>query len=153
MAQTNVTGSLVNFRYREIGDTQWITIVCTENSQFQITNEVSTKRTNCGVVKSIAIPDFNASGGAVQNATPTAFEASYQAIKALQMGQTKVQFSWISLADVAAGLTIGQGVSNYGLGYFTDSTATASAEASGVLSFTWKFEGTGNLDSFDTSGS
>jgi hypothetical protein len=153
MAVTNVQGTLVNFKYREIGDTDWITVVCTEDSQFQITNEVSTRRTNCGIVKSVSDPDFNASGNAVQNATPTTLEASYQAVKALQMSKTKVQFSWISAADVAAGLTEGQGVSNYGLGYFTDSTATASAEADGVMTFSWTFEGTGNLDSFDTSGS
>lgn len=153
MAQTNVQGTLVNFRYRSIGDTNWITLVCTEDSQFQITNETSTRRTNCGVVKSVADADFSASGNAVQNATPTAFEASYQAVKALQMSKEKVQFSYISLADVAAGLTEGQGISNYGLGYFTDSVASASAEADGVLSFSWSFEGTGNLDSFDTSGS
>lgn len=153
MAQTNVQGTLVNFKYRSIGDTEWITLVCTEDSQFQITNETSTRRTNCGIVKSISDPDFSASGNAVQNATPTQFEASYQAVKALQISKEKVQFSYISAADAAAGLTEGQGISNYGLGYFTDSTASASADADGVLAFSWSFEGTGNLDSFDTSGS
>jgi len=39
------------------------------------------------------------------------------------------------------------------LGYFTDSTVTASAEAGGVMSFSWKFEETGFLDDFDESGS
>lgn len=148
---TEVQGSLVNFQYRSIGDVDWITLVCTEDSQFQITNETSTRRTNCGIVKSVADPDFNASGNAVQNATPTVFEASYAAVKALQIAKEKVQFRYISSADVAAGLLEGEGIYNYGLGYFTDSTATASANADGVLSFSWSFEGTGDLDSFDQS--
>lgn len=152
MPLTEVKGSLVVLRVKEPTEVDWLNLVCLENSSFEITNEVTTRRTNCGVIKSISDPDFNASGTAVQNATPTSVEASYAQVKAWQVARTKLHFQYISLADVAAGLTEGEGVNNYGLGYFTSTTLSAAAEgAEGTLSFDFTMEGTGNLDDFDES--
>lgn len=148
MASTEVQGSLVNMRLREVGDTPFLTMVCTEDSTFEITNESSTRRTNCGIKKSLADADFTASGNAVHNATPTSSEVSYAQVKAWQLAKTKLQFRYISSADVAAGLTEGEGVHNFGEGKFTSSSLTASADADGVVSFAWTFEGEGTLDVF-----
>lgn len=130
------------------------TLVCTEDSQFRVTNETSERRTNCGVKTSIAIPTFNASGNAVQNPTPTSLEVSYNDVKDWQMTQTLLDFQYINDADTANNIPEGDGVNNFGSGYFTDSTFTGSAEADGVGSFSWTFTGTGNLDQYETeSGS
>ncbi len=147
---SEVSGRLINFKYRQNGTLdEFKTLVCTEDTQFQITNETSERRTNCGVKTGIAIPTFNASGNAVQNPTPTALEGSYQEVKAAQIANTKMDFQYISDADPANSLIEGEGVNNFGSGYFTDSTFTGSAEADGVGSFSWSFTGTGILDVYD----
>lgn len=147
---SEVQGKLINLRVRVNGTLDdFKTLVCTEDSQFQITNETNERRTNCGIKTSVAIPTFNASGNAVQNPTPTALEVSYNDVKAWQMGNTKLDFKYISDADPANSLSEGEGVNNYGSGYFTDSTFTGSAQADGVGSFSWSFTGTGTLDQFD----
>lgn len=144
-----VQGNLVNFQVREIGQTDWQTLVCTSDSQFALTNEITKRRTNCGIKASVSAPDFNASGNAVHNADPTADEVSYNDVKAWQKDQTKLEFRYLSLADAGAGLTEGEGFLNYGRGYFTESTLTASAESDGIASFSWTFEGVGFIDDFD----
>lgn len=144
---TEVQGNLVNFQVRAIGETDWRTLVCTLDSQFSITNEVNKRRTNCGITASVSDPDFNASGNAVHNAEPAAEELSYNDVKGYQIAKTKLEFRYLSLAD--ANLTEGEGFTNYGRGYFTESTLTASAEANESASFSWTFEGIAFLDDFD----
>jgi hypothetical protein len=147
---SQITGKLINMKVRVNGTTdEFKTLVCTEDSQFQITNETSERRTNCGVKVNLSDPTFNASGNALQNPTPTEEEVSYNDVKGWQKTKTKLDFQYISDADTANGLTEGQGVNNFGSGYFTESTFTGSAEADGVGSFSWSFTGTGTLDEFD----
>lgn len=151
MAITQVKGNLVNMQVREVGDTDWLTLVCTEDSQFTLTNELTKIRTNCGILGAPAEVEFNASGNAVHNATPTALEVAYNDVKGWQKDRTLLQFRYLSLADAEAGLTEGEGFSNFGIGYFTESVLSASAEADGIARFSWTFEGVGDLDDFDQS--
>lgn len=144
-----IQGNLVNLKLREPGDPDFLTLVCTEDTQFQITTEVSKRRTNCGVKTSVADVDFNVSGNAVQNADPTASEVSMTQIKTWIMGKQKLEFWYTNDADVPNGIAAGEGVNNYGNLYFTDVTSTASAEADGILSFSFTAEGTGTLDEYD----
>lgn len=147
---SEIQGRLINMKVRVSGTTdEFKTLVCTEDSQFQISNETSERRTNCGLKTGISDPTFNASGNAVQNPEPTTEEVSYNDVKGWQKTKTKLDFKYISDADSVNGLDEGEGVNNYGSGYFTESTFTGSAEADGVGSFSWTFTGTGILDEFD----
>lgn len=148
---TEVQGNIVNFQIREIGEQDWRTLVCTLDSSFTITNEVNKRRTNCGITASISDPDFSASGNAVHNAIPAAEEVSYNDVKGYQKNKTKLEFRYLSLAD--DNLTEGQGFTNYGRGYFTESTLTGSAEGNESASFSWSFEGIAFLDDFDEAQS
>lgn len=149
---SEVQGKLINFRVREnaVGGA-FKTLVCTEDSQFQITNEKNEKRTNCGIKTSIADPSFTASGNAVQNVNPTSTEVSYNDVKEWQKDKTKLDFQYINDVDAANGLTEGEAISIIGSGYFTDSTYTGSAAADGIGSFSWSFTGTGTIDEYDES--
>lgn len=151
MATNSISGKLINFKYRLPGETDWLTIVCTEDSSFTITSEITTRPTNCGIVGQPGIPNFSASGGAVQNVQPTEFEANYQAIKELIKAGTKVEFSYISEADAAQGFAEGDAINNSGVGYFGELGAAASADDGEVLTFSWSFTGVGVLDEFDES--
>jgi hypothetical protein len=149
---SEIQGSLINFKVRVNGtEDEFKTLVCTEDSQFQITNETSERRTNCGVKTSIADVTFNASGNAVHDYTPSATMVSYNEVKTYQKNKTKLDFTYENDADVPNGITEGEAVSITGSGYFTDSTFTGSAEADGIGSFSWTFSGTGTLDEFDES--
>ena len=58
---SEVAGKLVNMRIRVNGtQDEFKILVCTEDSQFQITNETSERRTNCGVKASAGVCPSNA---------------------------------------------------------------------------------------------
>lgn len=141
-------GSLIQFKVRENGTADPLkTLVCTEDTTFNITNEISKRRTNCGVKTGIADAEFTASGNAVYNYTPGGTEVSWDDIKEWQKSKTKLDFVYENDAD--SPLAQGAALSAVGSGYFTETTFTGSAEADGIGSFSWTFEGTGTLDSFD----
>jgi len=148
---SEIAGKLINFKYRVPPETDWTTIVCTEDSTFTISADIATKETNCGIKAKPGIPTFSASGNAVQNVEPTALEGNYQDIKALIVDGTKVQFSYISEADAASGFTEGEAINNFGNGYFGNLGAAASAGSDGFLTFSWEFTGVGVLDEYDES--
>lgn len=145
-----VQGSLINFRVRSnaLGGS-FKTLICTEDSQFDINNEVTQRRTNCGIKTSVADADFSGSGNAVYDYEPTASQVSWEEIKNWQKSKTKLDFQYINDADAGSGLTEGEAVIVTGSGYFTATSLTASAESDGIGSFSWTFTGTGTLDSYD----
>lgn len=145
-----IQGSLIQFKVRANGTgNPFKTLICTEDSQFHITNESSQRRTNCGIKTSIADPEFNASGNAVFDFEPGGTELSYDEVKEFQKSKTKLDFQYINDADVPNGITQGEAVSLLGSGFFTESTLQASAQSDGIGSFSWTFTGTGTLDSYD----
>ena len=147
-----ITGKFINFKVRVNGTADaFKAVACTEDSQFQITNETSERRTNCGIKTGIADPTFNGSGNAVQEIPAAADHVSYNEVKGWQKTKTKLDFTYENDADTANGIAEGDAVTIIGSGYFTDSTYNASAEADGVGSFSWTFSGTGTLDEFDES--
>ena len=148
---SEIAGKLINFKYRVPPSLDWITIVCTEDSSFTISVDIATKETNCGIKAAPGIPNFSASGNAVQNVEPTALEGNYQDVKALTIAGTKVQFQYISEADVAQGFTEGEAINNFGNGYFGNLGAAAAATSDGFLTFSWEFTGVGTLDEYDES--
>lgn len=148
---SEISGKLINFKYRVPPETDWTVIVCTEDSSFTISVDIATKETNCGIKAAPGIPNFSASGNAVQNVEPTALEGNYQDVKALILAGTKVQFQYISEADVAQGFTEGEAINNFGNGYFGNLGAAAAATSDGFLTFSWEFTGVGTLDEYDES--
>lgn len=147
-----IKGTLVNLWVRVSGTSNaFKRLICLENSTFQITNETSERRTNCGIKTSIADPTFNASGTAVQDPLTDSTSVSYADIKAWMKANTKLDFNYKNEADAANGIDVGEGIQNYGSGYFTELTANASAEADGLLTYDFTFTGTGTLDNYDGS--
>jgi hypothetical protein len=145
-----IQGSLINFKVRVNGTNDaFRTMICTEDTTFNIDNETTERRTNCGIKQGIADPTFNATGNAVFDYGPDATEVSYDEVKEWQKAKTKLDFQYLNAADVAAGITEGEAISISGSGRFTSSSFNASAEADGVGSFSWTFTGSGTLDEYD----
>lgn len=143
----NITGTLVKFWVRDQGTTQWREVVCLEDSTFTITNEVSKRRTNCGIKTSVADAEFTASGNAVSDNNPTSAQADYNYIKTRVKAKQIQEFRYYNDADSANGVSAGY-MNNFGDGYFTELGAAASAESDGLLTFSFTFEGTGTLDDY-----
>ncbi|MBL7739053.1 MAG: hypothetical protein JNK14_07530 [Chitinophagaceae bacterium] len=146
-----VGGKLVNFWYRRSGTSNpFKKIVCVEDSEFTITSELSKRRTNCGLKGVPSDPEFSASINAVQNINPGALEGNYEDIKSFITNKYKADFQYASDEDAANGVGYGDGIFNYGSGYFSELGAAASAESDGLLTFSVNFEGVGVLDVYDT---
>lgn len=146
----DIQGSLINFKVRVNGTSdEFKYIACTEDTTFNIDNETTERRTNCGIKQGVADATFNATGNAVQEVPPASDHVSYNEVKAWQKAKTLLDFNYINEADSGAGITEGEAVSITGSGRFTSSSYNASAEADGIGSFSWTFSGTGTLDEYE----
>lgn len=146
-----VKGKLVNLEIRRNGTTDpFKTMVCTEDSTFDITVAISKRQTNCGRKGAPGIPDFKSTLNAVQNVNPGALEMAYEDVKDFILNDYKADFRYISAADSSQGLGPGDGMYNYGSGYFSGLGASASAADGEVLTYSVELEGVGTLDNFDS---
>lgn len=146
-----IAGRFINFRVRVNGSgAAFKQLVCTEDTQFPIDVEVSTRRTNCGPITNVAEPTFSVSGNAVHNLVPTASEVSYNDVVEWIKDGTKLDWNYYNEADTANSIAEGEAVSRSGSGFFTNVTYDASAEADGFGGFSFTFTGTGTLDEYDT---
>jgi hypothetical protein len=145
---SEVNGDLIVFKVRVNGaGGSFKQIVCTDTVSFDISNDVSTKKTSCGPKTQLTDPTFSASGSGVFENEPLVTQVSWDEIKEWQKSKTKLDFQFVN-TDAAAGLTEGEAVSVTGSGYFTSSTFTGSSE-DGFSTFDFTFTGTGTIDSYD----
>lgn len=145
-----VTGTLVNLWLRVSGTLNaFKKVICVEDSQFDITSESNTRRTNCGLKTSITDPEFTASVNAVQDPNPTSTQLAYNDLKAWMKSKTKLDFNYKNDVDAPNGLDEGEGIANWGSCYLTSLGAAASADADGLLTYSVEITGTGSLDNYD----
>lgn len=145
---TELQGALVAFKVRDYGSTSaFKTIVCEETVTFDVSNDVSTTKTKCGVFKGVLAPDFKANGSAVANFVPTSSEYSYNALIEDQKALTKKEFVFESLSDGTN--NEGHLLRMSGAGYFVNSQMTGNNGE--TVKFTWSFEGTGTLGSTESA--
>lgn len=146
MAATEVQGSHIGFYMRDAGSTDpYLRVVCEETLTFNITNDINTTKTKCGVFKGIDVADFKANGQAVCNITPTASEMSYDEMVTIQLARTKQEFVLQNEAYTADGTSyaLGEVIKLAGECYINDTQLTAPVDD--VLKFTWSVEGSGTL--------
>lgn len=147
---TQASGILVNAYVRDPGVTQWRKIVCTTDSTFTISANVTKRETNCGIKAGVGRPQFSASGTAVQNPEPTSSEASYDYLKTRMKNRQYQEFKYQSDADSASGLTEGEAVYNYCDVFISNLEITANSEDGSVVEYSWEVEGYGTLDDFES---
>ena len=147
MAASTIQGLNIGFYVRNYGTTNaFKRLVCEDNLNFDINNDVSTVKTKCGVFKGIDVADFKANGSGVCNLTPTASELSLDALQVVQVARTKQEFVLQNEAytdSSGASIAIGHQVKLSGAGYFTASQLQAGVND--PMKFTWNFEGEGTL--------
>jgi hypothetical protein len=138
-----VQGSTIGFYVRDYGTTGvWKRLVCEETLTFDLTNDVATTKTKCGVFKGVDVADFKVSGSGVSQFAPTTTEYSHDALTADQVAVQKKEFR---IQDIA---TLGSVILLAGSGYFVQSQL--SFPANDVVKFTYTFEGVGTPEQHES---
>jgi hypothetical protein len=128
-------------------------LVCIEDLQYSLNNEVNTRLTNCGPSTNVSDATFTASGTAVQNLDLDADTISYNELKAWQKAKTKLDMMFYNDADSANGIAEGEAIDEIGSAFITATEYSVSAGADGQGSFTFQLTGTGTVGEYDESGS
>lgn len=130
----SIQGSAVVLEVSDDG-VSFKTLVCEEDSQIDLSNDVTTTKTKCSTFKGISQVDATISGNAVCNADPTAEEVSYNDVQTWQLQKTQKYFRYRNAAQ--GSFAAGQAFSFTGVGYFTQSTLTAPGDDVVKFSFTF----------------
>lgn len=139
-------GSEVELLVRQKNTGDFKTMTCEETVFLDVTNDVNTAKTKCGVFKGVQTPDFKLNGKAIFNAVPAGTELSYNEALAFQLDRTLCEFILRNTAVTKNGTayTAGELVRMSGDCYFTQTQFDGS---DGVASgFTWTMEGSGTLN-------
>lgn len=145
-----IGGKFINLEVRRNGTADaFQVLVCAESSQFSITSESNTKRTNCGPKTSVTDPTAVASGTGVQNITPTSTELSYQDIVEIMAEGAKIDYRYYNEADTANSTAEGDAIEHIGSGYFTSLVYNAAADPNDGTTFDWEITTTGTLGEYD----
>lgn len=93
MATNQVIADVLGLWYSTVLDTPvWIEIVCGDAFSIAGSTDVNTKKTFCGVIKTVSPPDFTISGSGVANTAPDAgTQGSANEIMGLFQAQTPVK--------------------------------------------------------------
>lgn len=147
MAVTEMQGSRVGIYIRQYGTTgAFKRIVCEETCSIDLTNDVQTTKTKCGVFKGVDVTDWKISGNGVANFNPGPAEASVQDLQAWQIGQTKVEV-FVQNESFTEGVTtydVGEVFKLGGGAYLT--AQQVSFPTNDVVKFTYNLEGIGTPD-------
>lgn len=139
---TEIQGADIELTVRQKNTGTFKTMTCEETVFLDVTNDVTTSKTKCGVFKGIQVADFKLNGAAVFNAVPTGSELSYNEALAFQLDLVKCEFILRNKAFGA--FSAGDLIRMSGDCYFTQTQFDGS---NGVASkFTWTMEGSGTLN-------
>jgi hypothetical protein len=131
----SIQGSLTVLKVSTDGGSTWLSGVCEEDSQFDLSNDVTTKKTKCSTFKGISAVDATISGNLVLNADPGADEYSYNDIQGWQKQKTQLHFKYEH--EAVGSFLAGQAFSHTGVGYFTQSTLSNPGDEVATVSFTF----------------
>lgn len=141
MAST-IQGSDIELLVRQKDTGDFKTMTCEETVFLDVTNDVNTTKTKCGVFKGIQVADFKLNGTATYNTAPGGTELSYNEVLAFQLDRTKCEF--ILRNKAVTGYAAGELIRMSGDCYFTSTQFDGSDGQ--VAKFTWNLEGDGTLN-------
>jgi len=150
MATNEFLANNVVFQYRDATTVDpWKTLVCETSITGNMTVNVNSVSTKCGVIKSVGEAGVTVSGSGVANTAPTATQGSLKDILDLCKNNTLMDGRLVNLS--AGSVALGAAVLIRGDGYFTAVSPNADADQS--LTFDWTFEMTGTIDTEESDES
>lgn len=152
MAAKEIQGSNIQFMVRasDSGVATYKVMTCEKTVFLDVTNDVTTEKTKCGVFKGVQVADFKLNGEAVHNLTPTSTEVSYDQVLSWQLDRQKIDFKLQNVAYGSGGGAIGAGdeVNMVGQMYFVQTQFDGSDGI--AVKFTWAAEGSGTLNDVES---
>jgi hypothetical protein len=147
MAVTELQGSRVGVYVRDYGTTDsFKRIVCEETVTLDLTNDVQTTKTKCGVFKGVDVTDWKLNGNGVANFNPVGTEISANDLQSKQIARTK-QEVYIQNEAFTEGVTsyaVGEVFKFGGAAYLTAQNITFPTND--IAKFTYNLEGIGTPD-------
>lgn len=144
---TELQGSRVGVYIRDYGTTSaFKRIVCEETLTLDLSNDITTTKTKCGVFKGIDVTDWKLNGTGVCNFNPGGSEISSDDLIDKQLAKTK-QEVYIQNESFVEGITtydIGEVFKFGGQAYINSQQLTFGT--SDPVKFTWAMEGIGTPD-------
>lgn len=137
----------VKVQVREVGDTEWLTLVCEIDEQSELTNDTTETDTKCGTFVGVKEAKANVSGNAVYNADPESSEVSLEQVRNWQISKTLLEMLIENEAFTASdGSSIAEGAAlhEFYTGRFVQSTRTSPVGDINKFSWTFKPQGTPN---------
>jgi hypothetical protein len=144
-----ISGVLVQLRLRAAGVGSFKTLICTEDTTHEMNSETAERRTNCGILTSVADPTTTVTGNGVSDHAPSGTQVSYEDMATWMKAKQLLDYEYENDADVANAVAEGDAIYRTGSGYITQLSYSASAEADGLGSFSFTLTGTGEPDEFD----
>jgi hypothetical protein len=144
----------IKVQVREVGDTDWLDLVCELDSQFELSNDVSEVESKCGSHVGVKRVKGNNSGNAVFNVAPENTEISYSQVRAWQIARTPLQMRVINeafTADDGTNYAEAAVMHYFYTGKFVNSVLQGPVGEVGKFSWTFKPTGT-PVDSGASSG-
>jgi hypothetical protein len=135
-------GSSMELSWRIKDTGSFKTLTCSINEALDVSNDVNTIKTKCGVFKGIQVADFKLNGEATFNTSLGGSENSYDEVLAAQIDRSEIE--WIYRNAAVTGYAAGELIRMSGNGYFTNTVYNGSEGE--VARFTWNIEGTGTLN-------
>lgn len=143
---TEIQGADIELLVREKNVGEFKAMTCEDTVFLDVTNDVSTQKTKCGVFKGIQVADFKLNGSCVHNAEPTSSELSYNEALGFQLDITKCEF--ILRNKAFSTFAAGELIRMSGDAYFTQTQYDGS---NGVAAkFTYTLEGSGSLNDVES---
>lgn len=141
---TEIQGNDIIVRVREVGESEWLQLVCEIDESIEHTNDVSETDTKCGTFNGVKEMKGNYTGNAVCNASPTSGECSYNQILQWQADREPIEIlieNEAFTAESGDSVAEGEAVHIFATGKFVASTLTA--QTGEVVQFSWTFRPTG----------
>lgn len=139
-----IQGVDVIVRVREVGETDWLTLVCQMNESIEHTNDVSEKDTKCGTFNGVKVMKGNYTGNAVCNAVPGVSEASFMMVLNWQNDRTPLEMlieNEAYTAESGDNVAEGAAIHIFSTGKFVQSNL--QTQTGEVAEFSWTFKPTG----------
>lgn len=135
-------GSSMELLWRVKDTGEFKTLTCGITEALDVSNDVNTTKTKCGVFKGIQVPDFKLNGEASFNTSLAGTENSYDEVLAAQIDRSEID--WIYRNVAVTGFAAGELIRMSGTGYFVNTVFNGSEGE--IARFTWNIEGTGTLN-------
>ena len=149
MATNEISSDLVVSQFREVGDAEWLTVVCETSLNGELVRTANELVTKCGIIKTSNPIGATISGSGAANTAPATGQVSLKQMTDWIAADQALEGRMINLMDGSVGL--GDAILIKGEGKLTRVAPNGNAGES--LTFDWEFSISGTVDTDESDES